>query len=166
MQFDVGHHIVQLFCVECCVKLLEFAHASACVCVSCCCASDAHDFFVECFIGCLRSMRRRRVTVTRELQHEEVIRPRCAFACNVVGSDPVDDGRSGQSDPRCKIVFTILTDDPALRHFTQLPSSCGHVIKSVFFGWFIFTLPLPTHRPQNLSVFRADLVQLVFQRLA
>ena len=33
MQLDVGRHIGQCSCVECCVKLREFAHA--CVCVSC-----------------------------------------------------------------------------------------------------------------------------------
>ena len=57
-----------------CVKLLEFAHTSACVCVSCFCASDAHDFFAECFINCQQSMRKRRVTATRELQHNTFLR--------------------------------------------------------------------------------------------
>ena len=68
MQQNVGQNIVQLSCVECCVKLLEFAHTSACVCVSWFCASDAHDFFAKWFINCRRSMRGRRVTATRELQ--------------------------------------------------------------------------------------------------
>ena len=68
MQLDFGRHIVQSLCVECCVKLLEFAHTSACVCLSCFCARDAHDFFAECFNGCRRSMRGRRVAATREFQ--------------------------------------------------------------------------------------------------
>ena len=50
----------------------------------------------------------------------------------------VDDGRGGQSDHRSKTVFTLLTVDHALLHFTQLPSSCGHVIKSDFFVDFFF----------------------------
>ena len=70
MQLDVGRHIVHSSCVGCCVEVLEFAYTSACVCVSCFCTSDAHDFFAECFIGCRRSMRRRRVTATREWQHD------------------------------------------------------------------------------------------------
>ena len=74
MQLDVGQNIVQLSCVECCVKFLEFAHTSACVCVSCFCASDAHGFFAESFINCRRSMRARRVTATWELQHYTSLR--------------------------------------------------------------------------------------------
>ena len=66
MQLDVGQNIVRISCVECCVKLLEFAHTSARVCVSCTSSSDAPDSFAECFIGCLRG---RRVTATRVLQH-------------------------------------------------------------------------------------------------
>ena len=33
MQLDVGQNIVPLSCVECCAKLLEFAHTSGCVCL-------------------------------------------------------------------------------------------------------------------------------------
>ena len=88
----------------------------------------------------------------------------CNVACNMVGLDPVDDGRGGQSDHRGKTVLTVLTVDHTLLHFTQLPSSC-HVTKSEFLRW-CFSLPLLTRRPRNLSLPVEDLVQLVFQRLA
>ena len=73
-QLDVGQNVVQLSCVKSCVKLLEFAHTSACACVSCFCSSNAHDFFAGCFIGCRQSMRRRRVTATCELQYDTSLR--------------------------------------------------------------------------------------------
>ena len=106
MQLDVGRHIVQSSCVECCVKLLEFAHTSACVCVSCFCASDAHDFFAECFIVCRRSMRRRRVTATLDLQHDTSLRQFFVLGALVPATllatlwvrHPIDDGWRGQSD--------------------------------------------------------------------
>ena len=113
---------MQSSCVECCVKLLEFAHTSACVCVSCFCASDAHDFFAECFIGCRRSIRRRRVTATRELQHDTSLRKFFVLGCacsrhvtrNMVGSASVNDGRSGQSDHRGKKALARVTFTPAV----------------------------------------------------
>ena len=60
--------------IWCCGQLLEFARTSARVCVPRSCASDAHHFFAECFIGYRRSMRTRRVTATRELQHDTSLR--------------------------------------------------------------------------------------------
>ena len=51
MQLDVGQDIVELSCVECCVKLVEFAHTSACVGVPCICSSDEHDSFSGVFHG-------------------------------------------------------------------------------------------------------------------
>ena len=74
MQLDVERQMVRSSCVECCVKLLKFAHTSACVCVSCFSASDAHDFFAECFTGSRQSIRRRRVSWARELQHNTSLR--------------------------------------------------------------------------------------------
>ena len=50
------------------------ASQSACVCVSRFCASDAHDFFVECFMDCRRIMRRRRASWARVLQHNTSVR--------------------------------------------------------------------------------------------
>ena len=69
-----------------------------------------------------------------------------------------------QSDHRGKTVFTLLTGDHALPHFTHLPSSCGHVIKSEFFRSLTFHCLF--RRADHLSMPRAVLVQLVFQRLA
>ena len=74
MYLDLGQYIVELPCVECCVKLFKVAHTSACVCVSCICSSDALGFFAESFTNCRRSMRGRRVTATRELQHDTSVR--------------------------------------------------------------------------------------------
>ena len=74
MQLDVERHVVRSSCVECCIKLLEFAHTSVCVCVSCFSVSDAHDFFAEFFIGCEESIRRRRVSWARELQRNTSVR--------------------------------------------------------------------------------------------
>ena len=56
----------------------------------------------------------------------------------MVGSAPVDDGRGGQSDHSGKRALSLVTVDHALLHFTQLPSSCGHVIESDFFVDFFF----------------------------
>ena len=56
----------------------------------------------------------------------------------MVGSAPVDDGRGGQSDHSGKRALSLVTVDHALLHFTQLPSSCGHVVKSDFFVDFFF----------------------------
>ena len=85
--------------VECCVKLFVFAR------VSCICSSDAHGFFTECFIGCQQTMRRRRVTATRELQHDTSLRNFFVFGALVPatllatwwGSGQIDDGWGGQS---------------------------------------------------------------------
>ena len=111
------------------------AHIGMCLCL-CFCASDAHDFLAECFIGCRQIMRRRRVTATHELQHDvckEVLRARCAcarhVACNMVGSVPVDDGWCGQSDHSGKIAQAPITfsDTPMLR--THSLSNFKHVVR-------------------------------------
>ena len=135
MQLDVGKNVVQLSCIECCVKLLEFAHTSACVCVSCFCSSTAHDFFAGCFIGCWQSMRKRRVTATCELQHGTSLR---FFSCSVRlfppcclqhgGFGPIDDGWGGQSDHSGKIALAQITFSDALMLRTHLLSSFKHVV--------------------------------------
>ena len=51
---------------------------------------------------------------------------------------PSTTGGVGKSDHSGKTAFTLLTVDHALLLFTQLPSSCGHVIKSKFFVYLFF----------------------------
>ena len=101
MPHDVGQNMVQLSCFECCVMLREFAHRSEFLCVSRSGANDAHRFFVECFSGCHQSMRTRRVTATRQLQHNTSQRKFFVLGAPVPFMllatwwvrPPVDDGR-------------------------------------------------------------------------
>ena len=136
MQLDVGQNIVQFSCVECGVKLLEFAHTSACVCVSCFCAIDAHDFFAKCFIGCRRSMRRRQVTATRELQHDTSLTKFFVLGALVLAlllatwwvRSPIDDVPGGQSDHRGQIALAPIRFKDALMLRTHLLSIFKHVV--------------------------------------
>ena len=142
MQLDVGQDIVELSCVERFVKLLEFAHTSACVCVSCFCASDAHGFFAECFINCRRSMRTKRVTVDPQevLQHtsisEEVfvlcaLVPAMLLATWWVRPPSMT---VGVGNPATEVKEHSRFSRLITHSFTsQLPSSCGHATKSKFF---------------------------------
>ena len=136
MQLDVGPHIMQSSCVECCVKLLVFAHTSACVCVSCSCSSDAHDFFAECFSGCRPSIGRRRVTATRDLQHDTSLRkffvlgalvPAMLLASWSVRPPSMTGG--GQSDPSGRTALNFLKCTRPVRTTAQ------QSIKSNVFRW-------------------------------
>ena len=112
MQLDVGQNIVQLPCVECCVKLLEFAHTR-------------------------QSMRNGRVTATRQLQHDDTslrvffvlgaLVPAMLLATWWV-RPCIDDGWSGQSDHSGKIALALITISNALMLKTHLSSSFKHIV--------------------------------------
>ena len=124
--------------ILCCGQLLEFTRTSAFVrvCVSRSDASDAHDFFAVCFIGCRQSMRKRRATATRQLQHNTSLRkffvlgalvPAMLLATRWV-RHPIDDGWGGQSDHSGKTAFALVTFSDVLILSTHLLSSFQHIV--------------------------------------
>ena len=98
--------------ILCCGRLLEFARTSACACVSCISSCDAHDSFAECFIGHWHSMRKRRVTATRQLQRNTSLKQFFVLGALVPAMlvapwwvrPPIDDGWCGQSDHNGKML--------------------------------------------------------------